>query len=399
MSNGNAPASATSAAASPADAKDIAEYQTIIAVHARLKANVIYLEQKCSRQMDPSADAIIAELESEITTICGADVLTTSGSWLDPEIKMDGIHGLRAVVAEKRHMIVRLSGAEAEVALEAAKQELAEFEKVYALLLGLKPGNGGKTATPPAAPIDNHMTFTPVFGTALADAEREGFDGAGSVYAGPPLNQEMRRGLHEAGFRAACSTCGGTGDVSDYPAAYPIGCPDCRPEPSAEKVPPAAPVKEPAPKKGPKTYRGWAKIVKEPSDPLKPKAAKARIDAWLAAASDPERRRIGLELVAAGWKFVAGSLEAAREEQDEIPFRVLAELGFEKDAKFLPTLSPTGICWDASGYAAWITDWRDAVEQKNTLRLKELEREIREDEGWKRKAPAEVLAVGPGGVS
>ena len=105
-----------------------AEYQVLVAAVRRA-------EVSAGGKRDKAITDLVAHLEDEIDHICTADG-EASGSWLDPEAKMDVIYALRAKVAEKRHTIARLTGS---AELEAARENLRQFEEGHPLFAQRAP--------------------------------------------------------------------------------------------------------------------------------------------------------------------------------------------------------------------------------------------------------------------
>lgn len=176
--------------------------------HLELKEKVRAAEERASRR-DATIAGLVAELEDEIAHICGVDEDDLEGSWLDDDVKMDGIHGLRAKLAEKRHTIRRLTGA---ADLEHAKEELAEFEKANPLFTQKAPAApAAKPAVPekPKDKLEAAVAAEAAKQTAPVEAKpkSEGATKLEALLSSPPpiqpadLTQETRKELADLGFK------------------------------------------------------------------------------------------------------------------------------------------------------------------------------------------------------
>mgnify|MGYP001563089787 CR=1 FL=1 len=113
----------------------LAATQVAYSEHQKLVADVRAAETRHGARREKMVADLVGYLEDEIGAICDGP-----SGWLDPEVKMDGIHGLRAKVAEKRHTISRLTGA---ADLEAARENLRQFEEGHPLFAQRAPVGDG----------------------------------------------------------------------------------------------------------------------------------------------------------------------------------------------------------------------------------------------------------------
>ena len=171
------------------------------AKHLELKEKVRAAEERANRR-DATIAGLVAELEDEIAHICGVDEDDLDGSWLDDDVKMDGIHGLRAKLAEKRHTIRRLTGA---ADLEHAKEELAEFEKSNPLFTQKAPAPKPVVPEKPKDKLD--QAVADVAKPAPEKPKSEGAKKLEALLASPPpiqpadLTQETKKQMADHGFR------------------------------------------------------------------------------------------------------------------------------------------------------------------------------------------------------